>query len=103
MLLLLDLIEYSSSSSCYCCVVLVLAVSTIRAACAAVAPCYTVRCYCCALLSALLVATVYCLLYVCEYELLLLTIHIPERLAAACCLLWYLRSLLTKTKACPET
>ena len=40
------------------------------------------------LLAALLVATVYCLLYVCEYGVLLLAIHIPERLAAACYSLW---------------
>ena len=35
----------------------------------------------------LLVATVYCLLHVSEYGVLLLAIHIPERLAAACYLL----------------
>ena len=34
------------------------------------------------LLATLLVATVYCLLYVSEYGVLLLTIHIPEQLAA---------------------
>ena len=39
------------------------------------------------LLATLPVATVYCLLYVCEYGVLLLAIHIPERLAAACYLL----------------
>ena len=44
--------------------------------------------YCLLLLFAtLLVATVYCLLYVCEYGVLLLAIHIPDRLAAACYLL----------------
>ena len=70
--------------------VLVLAVGTSGAACAAAAAtCCTARCYCCILLAALRVATVYCLLYVCEYGLLLLAIHIPERLAAACYLLWY--------------
>ena len=48
------------------------------------------------LLATLLVATaVYCLLYVCEYGVLLLDTHIPERLAAACYLLW---SFLTKCK-----
>ena len=64
----------------------VLAVGTSRAACAAAAAaaaCYTARCYCCILLAALLVATVYCLLYVCEYALLLLAIHISERLRLA--------------------
>ena len=53
--------------------VLLRAVGTSRAAyAAAAAACYT-----------LLVATVYCLLYVCEYDALLLTIHCLERLAAA--------------------
>ena len=52
------------------------------------------------LLATLLVATVYCLLYVSEYGVLLLAIHIPERLAAACYLLW---SFLTKYKTCQET
>ena len=52
--------------------------------------------YCLLLLFAtLLVATVYCLLYVCEYGVLLLAIHIPERLAAASYLLW---ACLTKYK-----
>ena len=51
--------------------------------------------YCLLLLATLLVATVYCLLYVCEYGVLLLAIHIPERLAAACYLLW---ACLTKYK-----
>ena len=70
---------------------MVLAVGTSRAACAAAAACYTARCNCCILLAAMLVATVvYCLLYVCEYGLLLLSIRIPERLAAACYLLCYL-------------
>ena len=46
----------------------------------------------------LFVATVYCFPYVCEHGLLLLAIHIPEQLAAACYLLWYLRSFLTKYK-----
>ena len=49
------------------------------------------------LLATLLVATVYCLLYVSEYGVLLLAIHIPKRLAAACYLLW---SFLTKYKTC---
>ena len=84
--------------------VLVLAVGTSWAACAAVAAtCCTTRCYCCIRLAALRVATVYCLLYVCEYGLLLLAIHIPERLAAACYLLWHLRSFLTKSKTRQET
>ena len=51
------------------------------------------------LLATLLVATVY-LLHVSEYGVLLLAIHIPERLAAACYLRW---SFLTKHKACQET
>ena len=55
------------------------------------------------LAATLLVATVYCLLYVCEYGLLLLAIHIPERLAVACYLLWHLRSFLTKYKTRQET
>ena len=79
-----------------------LAAGTSRAGCSAVtaaAAYYTARCYCCILLAALLVATVYCLLYVCEYGSLLLAILIPERLAA-CYLLWYLRSFLTKYKTC---
>ena len=50
------------------------------------------------LLATLLVATVYCLLYVSEYGVLL-AIHIPERLATACYLLW---SFLTKYKTCQE-
>ena len=85
--------------------VLVLAIGTSRAACAdAAAACYTARCYHCILLSALLVGTaLYCLLYVCECGLLLLAIHIPERLAAACYLLWHLRSFLTKYKTPQET
>ena len=52
------------------------------------------------LLATLLVATVYCLLYVSEYGVLLLAIHVPARLAAACYLLW---SFLTKDKTCQET
>ena len=52
------------------------------------------------LLVILLVATVYCFLYVSKYGVLLLAIHIPERLAAACSLLW---SFLTKYKTCQET
>ena len=52
------------------------------------------------LLATLLAATVYCLPYVCEYGVLLLAIHIPERLAAACFLL---RSFVTKYKMCQET
>ena len=52
------------------------------------------------LLATLLVATVYCLLYVCEHGELLLAIHIPERLVAACYLLW---TFLTKYKTCQET
>ena len=83
--------------------VLVLAVGTSRAACAdaAAAACYTARCYYCILLSALLVGTaLYYLLYVRECGLLLLAIHIPERLATACYLLW---SFLTKYKTCQET
>ena len=47
------------------------------------------------LLATLLVAIAYCLLYVSEYGVLLLAIHIPERLAAACYLFW---SFLTKYK-----
>ena len=83
---------------------LVLAVGTSRAAYAAAgAACYTARCYCCVLLAALVVATVYCLLYACEHDLLLRAIHIPERLAAACYLRRYLRSFLTKNKTCQET
>ena len=78
--------------------VLVLAIGTSRTACgdggadagscgAAAAACYTARWYCCILLAALLLATVYCLPYVCEYDLLLLAINIRERLAATgtCC------------------
>ena len=38
-------------------------------------------------------ATLCCLLYVCEYGVLLLAIHIPERLAAAFYVLW---AFLTK-------
>ena len=83
--------------------VLVLAVGMIRAVGVAAAACYTGRCYCCILPAAMLVATVYCLLYVCEYGLLLLAIHIPERLAAACYLLWHLRSFLTKSKTRQKT
>ena len=52
------------------------------------------------LLATMLVATVYRLLYVSEYGVLLLAVHIPERLAAACYLLW---SLPTKYKTCQET
>ena len=76
-----------------------LVVGTTRAACAAAAAaCYTARCYysSCILLAAAAcytVATVYCLLYVCEYGVLLLAIHVPERLAAARYLLW---AFLTK-------
>ena len=56
----------------------VLAVGTNRAACAATAAtCCTARRYCCILSAALRAATVYCLLYVCEYGLLLLAIYIP--------------------------
>ena len=55
------------------------------------------------MLAALLVATVYCVLYVSEYGLLLLATHIPERLAPACYLLWYLRSFLTKYETFQET
>ena len=51
------------------------------------------------LLATLLVATVYCLLYVCEYGVLLLAIHIPERFAAACYLLW---AFLTIYKTCKK-
>ena len=70
----------------------VLDVGTTGAACAAAAAaaaaaCYNARCYRCTMLAALLVAPLCCLLYVCEYGLLLLAIHIPERLAAACYLL----------------
>ena len=67
-----------------------LAVGTSRVACAAA----------CAAVATLLVATVYCLLNVCEYSVLLLAIHVPERLAAACCLLW---SFLTKYKMSHES
>ena len=70
--------------------------------CCSAAACYTAYCYCGIRTAALLVATV-CLLYVCEYGLLLLAIHSPERHAAACYLLWYLRSFLTKYKTCQET
>ena len=52
------------------------------------------------LLATLLDATVHCLLYVCEYGVLLLVTHIPGRLAAACFWLW---SFLTKCKMCQET
>ena len=45
------------------------------------------------LLAIPLVVTVYCLRYICEYGLLLLAIHTPQRLAATCYLLW---SFLTK-------
>ena len=84
--------------------VLTLAVGTNRAACAATAAtCCTARRYCCILSAALRAATVYCLLYVCEYGLLLLAIHIPERLTAACYLLWHLRSILTKYKTLQES
>ena len=40
------------------------------------------------LLATLLVATVCCLLYVSEYGVLLLAIHILERLDAACYSFW---------------
>ena len=83
------------------CVVLVL--GTGMAACAAAAACYNARGYCRILLAALLVATVYCFLCVCEYGYLLLAIHIPERLAAARYLFWYLWSFLMKYKTCQET
>ena len=49
------------------------------------------------LLAAPLVAAVYGLLYVCEYGVLLLAIHIPERLAAACYLLWLFPTCLLYT------
>ena len=67
----------------------------------AAADCYTTRCYCCIVLAALLVATAYCLLlYACmRYGLLPLAMHIPERLAGTCYLLW---SFLTKCKTCQE-
>ena len=52
------------------------------------------------LLATLLDATVYCLLYGREQGVPLLDIHIPERLAAACYLLW---SFLTKYRTCQET
>ena len=66
---------YSSSS----CAVPGLAVGTSRAArAAAAATCCTARCYCSILLVALSIGTVYYLLHVCEYGLLLLAIHIPE-------------------------
>ena len=86
--------------------VLVLAVGTSRVACAAAAAaaaCYSARCYFCMLLAALLVAAVHCLLYVCEYGLLMLPKHITERLAAACYVLWYTRPFLTKYVTCEET
>ena len=82
---------------------LLLAVGTSRAACAAAAACGTARLYCCVLVAALLVAAVYCLLYVCEYGLLLLAINIPERLAAAFYLHWYAWPFLTKHETCQET
>ena len=84
---------------------LLIDVGTNRAACAAAAAaaCYTARFYRGILLAALLVATVYCLLYVCEYDLLLLAINIPERPAAACYLLWYSSPFLIKYKTCQET
>ena len=78
---------YSSNS----CVVLVLAVCTSGASWAATAL---------MLLASLLVDTVYCLLYVIEYGVPLLAILIPERLTAACYLLW---SFLTKYQTCQET
>ena len=71
---------------------LVLAVGTSRAACAAAAAATTV--------ATMPVATVYRLLYGSDYGVLLLAVHIPERLAAACYLLW---SLPTKYKTCQET
>ena len=49
--------------------------------------------YCLLLLATLLAVTVYCLLYVYKYGVLLLAIHIPERLAAA---YYMLRAFLTK-------
>ena len=52
------------------------------------------------LLVTLLVATVYCLLYVCECGVLLLAIHIPKRCVAARYFLW---PFLTKYKTCQET
>ena len=79
------------------CVVLVLAVGTSRAACAAAAAaaaaaataCYTARCYC-----------IPYAVHICEYDvLLLLAIHIPERLGAAWHFLW---SFVTKCKTCQE-
>ena len=73
--------------------VLVFAVGMSRAACCAAAEMLL-------LLAALLVANVYCLLYICMRDgLLLLGMHIPERLAATCYLLW---SFLTKYKTCQE-
>ena len=51
-------------------------------------------------LATLLVTTVYCLLIVCEYGVLLLAINIPERLATA---LYLLRLFLTKYKTRQET
>ena len=71
---------------------LVRVVDTSRAASAAAdaaaAACYTAT------------EVAFCLLYVSEYGVLLLAIHTPERLAAACYLLW---SFLTKYKTCQET
>ena len=52
------------------------------------------------LLASTLVATEYCLLYVNEYGVLRLAVHIAEQLAAACYLLW---SSLTKHKTCQGT
>ena len=52
------------------------------------------------LFATMLVATVHRLLHGSEYGVLLLAVHIPERLAAACYLLW---SFLTKYKTCQET
>ena len=54
--------------------------------------------YC--LLHCLLLLYTACCTYVCEYGLLLLTMHIPERLAATC---YLLSSLLTKYKTGQET
>ena len=60
------------------------------------------------LLATLLVATVYCLLYVREYGVLLLAIHIPERLATACYLLWafltqYMKDVSRNVTFLPES
>ena len=50
------------------------------------------------LLATLLVATAHCFMYVSEYGVLLLAIHIPERLVAACYLLWSFLTNIRRVK-----